>query len=153
MQGTFVRAFLALGLLAIAAPGATLWNATLNQAQEVPPSGSPATGTGMASYDPATTILTVMVDWTGLTTPAMMGHIHCCVPPGTNGPVAVPFPNLPAVESGSYSNAFDLSTASTFGAAFLSARGGDVSAARTDLLSAMDGGQAYFNLHTETFPA
>lgn len=152
MQGTFVRAFFALGLLTAAAPGATLWNATLNQGQEVPPSGSPATGTGTASYDPATTILTVTLDWNGLSTPAMMGHIHCCVPPGTNGPVAVPLASLPAVASASYSNAFNLSMAGTFGAGFLSARGGDVSMARTDLLAALDGGLAYFNLHTEAFP-
>jgi hypothetical protein len=36
MQGMFVRAVFAL---TAAAPGATFWNATLNQAQEVSPTG------------------------------------------------------------------------------------------------------------------
>ena len=152
MQGAFVRAFLALSLCTAAAQGATMWTATLNQAQEVPATGSPGSGTGMASYDQGTTILTVSLTWADLTAPSIAGHIHCCVPPGANGAVAVPFAGLPALAVGSYNNTFNLSAAGSFSPDFLATRGGSVTAARTDLLAGLDSGNAYFNLHTATFP-
>jgi len=152
MNRSVLHALVAFAIVTASAPGATLWTATLSPSQEVPPNASPASGTGTASYDPTTTILSVNLSWIDLTTAPVAGHIHCCVAPGANAPVAIPFPGLPTAVTGTYSNTFNLSLASTFNPQFLTARGNNVTAARTDLLSGLDGGLAYFNLHTTTFP-
>lgn len=95
-----MRTVLATALaLALSAPATavTIFTAQLNQAQEVPPSGSSATGTATFTLDDAETelaydILISGLDWNLTYTPGDLNdditglHIHFA-PPGVNGSV------------------------------------------------------------------
>src|SRR3954471_23646524 len=60
--------------------------ATINQAQENPPTGSPATGLAIMQYNVATNTFDLMVSISGMNNAATASHIHEA-PPGTNGAV------------------------------------------------------------------
>ena len=63
------------------------------------------------------------------------------------------FPGFPlGVLAGSYSRTFDLNLATTYNPAFITAQGGTVAGARTALLTGLEGGLTYFNIHTQAFP-
>ena len=134
-----------------------LWAATLTGGQEIPPVNTPATGFGEVRYDTDTNILSVMMNWSGLTSISTMAHIHCCVatPPGNAG-IAIDLwlADSPRPVSGSYMNSWDLDVVNPFRAAFVTANGGTVASAFQALRAAMDAnqGRSYFNIHTETFP-
>lgn len=64
----------------------TPWIATLSSGQEVPPNASTATGSGVVSLSPDETRILVSANWTGLTGPATVGHIHQAAV-GVNGGV------------------------------------------------------------------
>src|SRR4051812_29974040 len=105
-----------------ALPAATVYLATLLGSNEVPPTGSSATGTAVVTLNGD--FLTVNESYSGLVAPAAAAHIHCCGPVGVNEPVAVPFTGFPAATSGTYLQTFDLTLTSTYNAAFLTANGG-----------------------------
>jgi hypothetical protein len=109
-------------------------------ANEVPPTGSLATG--FITVDLHNDLNTLDVDETfnNLTAAASAAHIHCCAPPGANAPVVLPFPGFPASTSGTYIHTFNLSTDLTTGitpAAFV---------------AALEGGDTYANIHNIPFP-
>ena len=93
----------ALMLPATATYGKPLtFTATLTQALEVPPTGSPATGSATITLDPTANTLRVQVTFSGLTSNTIMAHIHCCLPSlfqtGTNvgsPPRSLHFPGSP----------------------------------------------------------
>jgi hypothetical protein len=133
------------------AQAATLYTATLNGATEVPPNASTATGNGTLTLTGDS--LAVFESFTGLVGgPAAAAHIHCCVPPGTNAGVAIPFPGFPNATSGTYSNTFDLTNSSVYTASFLTSSGGTASGAEAALIAALNAGHAYLNIHDAQFP-
>ena len=123
---------------------------------EVPPNASPGTGVGQVTINDTLHTMQVDVSFGGLLGTTTASHIHCCVaPPGPAG-VATQVPTFAGfplgVTSGSYSNVFDLTLASTYNPAFVTANGGTVGSAETALLSGIAAGQAYLNIHTTLFP-
>ncbi len=132
------------------ASASTIYTATLSGANQVPPISSTASGTASLTLDGND--LSVDVMFTGLTTPAAAGHIHCCAPEGTNAAVAVPFAGLPSVISGSYSHVFDLSLSSVYNPAFLAGYA-STSDAEMALMAALNSGMTYTNIHDATYPA
>ena len=122
----------------------------LTGSQEVPPTGSPALGTGDAIFDTVLLTLDVSLTWEDLLAPAVAAHIHCCPGPGDNGPVAIDFvpAGFPNSVSGIFNHTFDLTDAASYGGGFLASFGGDVDAARAGVLAGLVAGQAYFNIHT-----
>lgn len=138
----------ALAIPAKATP--IVYTATLSGANEVPPTGSTATGSGTFTLNGNS--LMINLTFSGLTNPASAGHIHCCAPVGTNAPVAVPFAGLPGATSGSYMNTVDLTLLSTYTAAFVTASGGTAAGAEAALIAALNSGNTYSNLHDATFP-
>ena len=113
----------ALFACAVQVQAATIYNATLSGATEVPPNAS--TATGSATLTLTGDSLAVFEIFSGLVGgPAAAAHIHCCASPGTNAPVAIPFPGFPNATSGTYSNTFDLTSAATYTGGFLSSSGG-----------------------------
>ena len=103
----------------------------------------------------------MFAQFSGLGSPTAVAHIHCCVDPSAANPTAIvatttpTFPGLPAgVTSGTYdpSAPFDLTLASSFNAAFITASGGTVLQARNALIAGLVAGDAYFNIHTSQFP-
>jgi hypothetical protein len=140
----------------------------LDGLQENPPVATPASGTGRATYDPLTQMLTVTMSYAGLVAPTTDSHIHCCATSlTTNAGVAIGFTGaggfVTGSTSGDYSHTFDLSQAATYNGAYFAASGGTVELARDRLLNAMrvgvandplpgDTSIAYFNIHTSFRP-
>ncbi len=118
--------------------------ATLLPQNEVPPKNTPATGTATAAFNSTTQRLTVHVEFSNLSGPAVDAHIHFG-DAGVNGPVIFPFssPPFPYVKSGSYTTvlwAGDLvpkpaSGINTF----------------ADAIAAIEGGHTYVRIHDTTF--
>ncbi len=140
---------LALALV-IPAHADTIYSAVLLGSNEVPPTGSPATGTGLFTL--SGNFLTISETFSGLTAPANAAHIHCCVPPGVNAVVAVPFTPFPNTTSGTFNATVDLSLAATYNAAFITQEGGTVALAEASLISALNSGNTYANIHNAPFP-
>ena len=67
--------------------------------------------------------------------------------------VAIPFGAFPTgVTSGTFSATYDLSQASSYGAGFVSANGGNVGQAFNALAAGLNSTQAYVNIHTTSSP-
>jgi hypothetical protein len=127
------------------------YTAIMTGGTEVPPTGSPATGLTNLSLDGD--LLTVFVSWSGLIggNPAA-AHIHCCIAPGGNAPVAIPFTNFPTTTSGTYTNTFDLSLLATYNPVFVAGIGGTVAAAEAAIKAGLGDYQTYSNIHNAQFP-
>lgn len=131
-----------------------VYTTTLRGTNEVPANASPGTGSGVVTVDG--NMMTVSFNFSGLIGNTTAAHIHCCTPPGANAGVATAVPTFPGfplgVTSGSYTQTFDLTLASTYNPAFIAARGGTVDGARAALLAGLQNGQTYLNVHSSTFP-
>ena len=150
----FVKSFITAAALCLAATSANAvtYSASFSGAAENPPNISTATGLGTLRVIGGTSIL-VNIDYSGLGSGLGDGHIHCCVGSAGNAAVAVGFGGLAlGSTSGNITRLLDLTLASTFRAAFITASGGTVDLARARLLTALDAEQVYFNLHTVNFP-
>jgi len=94
---------LILALAPLTLSAATIYTTTLLGSNEVPPTGSPATGFATVTLNGD--LLTVDEVFSGLTGgTASAAHIHCCAPIGVTAIVAVPFTSFPSAVSGTYSN-------------------------------------------------
>jgi hypothetical protein len=136
--------------LAIPTHADTIYTATLLGSNEVPPTGSP--GTGSATFTLAGTMLTINESFTGLEAPATAAHIHCCGPVGVNEVVAVPFTPFPNATSGTFNATVDLTLAGTYNPAFITQEGGTVALAESGFLAALNTGNTYANIHDNIFP-
>jgi hypothetical protein len=141
---------LALGIPLPAHADSVTYTAILSGANEVPPHAVP--GTGSATFILTGDSLFIDLSFSDLTGPPAAGHIHCCAPEGANAIVAVPFLGLPAATSGTYINTVDLTLASTYNPAFITASGGTVVDAETTFIAGLNSGDTYANLHTAEFP-
>lgn len=133
-----------------------VFTTTLTGSQEVPPTGSPGIGSALVTLDTVTNLLTVNVSFAGLVSPTIASHIHCCTPPGVNAMVATTVPTFPGfplgVTTGTYLMTFDLTLASTYNPAFITAHGGTVAGAQAAFIAGLISGQTYLNIHTSQFP-
>jgi hypothetical protein len=138
------------------------FTATLSGASEIPPNGSMATGTVSIFLDTtAHTLEIINITFSGLTTPTTAAHIHCCIqppPPALVGNLIVAtqlpvFDGFPVgVTSGTYSHGpFDLTMASFYNPAFVTAEGG-LPQAQAAFESFVASGLSYLNIHTSMFP-
>jgi CHRD domain-containing protein len=153
---------LAIGAAMLLATGASAavitYEAALSGAYEVPP--TPSTGTGFATVtvDTTTNLMNVKVSFTGLIGTTTASHIHCCTATVASGnagvATAVPtFPGFPlGVTAGSYNQTFDLTLASSYNPAFITANGGTVASAEAVLLAGLAAGKSYLNIHSTVFP-
>jgi hypothetical protein len=157
----FAAAFVASAGVANADP--LVFTATLNGANERPnPANSPGTGFAIVSVDG--NIMTVTATFSGLVPTTSTGapsgttasHIHCCAPATGAAGVATALPSFPGfplgVTSGTYTNTFDLTLASTYNTNFINANGGTVEGARLAFLNGLQNGLTYFNIHSNAFP-
>ena len=134
----------------------TVFNADLSGLQEVPPNASPGSGFGIVTIDDTAFTMRVQItfeDLIGLTTAS---HIHCCAPVGSNAGMASQTPSFSGfplgVTSGALDQTFDMTLASSYNAAFITAHGGTPVTAFADLFAAMLAGNTYLNIHTSQFP-
>jgi hypothetical protein len=137
----------------------TVLSANLSQANEVPPTLSPGTGTAIVTLDTIAQTLHVQVAFSGLGSGTTAAHIHCCLAspflPGVNVGVATTTPTFTGfplgVTSGTYDHTFDLTLASSYNPAFVTAQGG-LAGAEAALENALVAGETYLNIHTTNFP-
>ena len=100
----------------------------------------------------------IIANFSGLTGTTTASHIHCCVAtPGTGtAGVATQTPSFSGfplgVTAGTYSQSFDLTLASSFNPAFVTANGGTTASAEAALAAGIAGGKAYLNIHSTVFP-
>ena len=131
---------------------------SLSGAKEAPPNASPGTGTADVFFDIAAHTMRVIVSFSDLLAGVTASHIHCCtaVPGvGTAGVATVTptFTGFPSgVTSGSYDHTFDMTLASSYNPAFVTARGGSLIIAEADLYAGMLAGSTYLNIHTSFAP-
>jgi len=137
----------ALVLTAPAQAAVIDFSAVLLGSSEVPPNASTATGTAHVVLNDTTGLLSITETFTGLSGGASGAHIHCCVPPGTNAPIQLPFTladGFPlGATSGTFSHTYDLSTA------LLLAGSVTTEAA---FITGLEAGLAYVNIHDANFP-
>jgi len=154
---TLVAPVAALALAGAAHALPVTLTTTLSGAAESPPNASPGTGTGTVTFDIATHVLTVSETFSGLLAGTTASHIHCCtaLPGSGNAGVATQVPTFSlfplGVTSGTFTQTFDSSLASTYNPAFVTLAG-SVSAAESMLFSGLAAGDAYLNIHTSQFP-
>ncbi|MBL8490154.1 MAG: CHRD domain-containing protein, partial [Rhodocyclaceae bacterium] len=135
-----------------------IYKAVLDGPSEAPPNVSPGHGTATVTIDFDLMTMRIEASFSGLIGPVTASHIHCCTAVSGTGTIGVAtvtptFTGFPAgVTAGSYDHTFDMTIASSYNAAFIAARGGTVSGALNALLLGLDGGKAYFNIHTSAFP-
>ncbi len=108
----------------------TFFSARLQGAQQVPPNSSGGTGSAYVLADNGTDSVFLTGNFTGLSAPATMAHIHNEGLPGVNGPVLIPL-------------VVSLATQGTI----------HVAAAASDAaISQMTEGSTYVNIHNATYP-
>lgn len=135
-----------------------IYNIVLDGATESPPNASLGTGTGTVTVDLDLLTMRLEANFSGLSGATTASHIHCCTTdPGvlnagvaTQTPTFIDFPLN--VTSGTYDHTFDMSLASSYNAAFITANGGTVSTAFSALLTGFDAGKAYLNIHSKFAP-
>jgi len=131
------------------------WYTYLNSAQETgAPNGS--LGTGYAFVSLTGNLLSIHVQFSGLTGVTTASHIHCCAAPGVNGAVATQVPSFSGfplgVTSGTFDNTFDLTLAASYNPTFISNNGGTAASAMAVLVNGMNSGNTYLNIHTQFAP-
>jgi hypothetical protein len=160
MLRSLIASCAAAALLSFAgAAQATLivYNLSLSGAAEG--NASPGIGTATIAFDTVAHTMAVNTSFSGLTSPSNIAHIHCCtaVPGFGTAGVATQLPSFVGfpvgVTSGTYSNTFDLTLASSWNPAFVTANGGTTAGAETALLNGSAAGRSYLNIHTTAFPA
>lgn len=132
----------------------------LSGANEVPPTGSPATGFADFTLDTLTNDLTGHIEFSGLVSTTTAAHIHCCLAtpfgPGNVGVATlVPaFPGFPlGVTSGVNNFVLDLDLASSYNAPFIASFAGGLPAAEAAFINGLQNGMTYLNIHTAGPPA
>ncbi len=130
----------------------------LSGPNEAPSNSSPGIGTSTVTLDLDLATLRVQADFSGLIGNVTASHIHglTALPfQGTAG-VMTPTPSFPGLPHGgtfgTYDRTLDLTLASSYNAAFITASGGTVGQAMNRLIQSLDEGRAYLNVHTTAFP-
>ena len=158
-----VKQLLMLSLLVFLSAGEaqaklTVYTAVLNGANEAPPNGSTGIGSATVKYDDTLHTLQVGVTFSGLTGTTTASHIHCCTPVANSGTASVAtqtptFTGFPTgVKAGTYDNTFDLTSASSWRALFITANGGTPASAETAFAAGLATGKAYLNIHSTLYP-
>jgi len=151
-----VLVFTVLVLFGVARADQLAFTTTLTGGNEIPANASPGIGSALVTFDTATNLMTINVAFAGLLSPTIASHIHCCAPLGTNAMVATTTPSFPGfplgVTTGTFLATFDLTQASSYNPAFITAHGGTVASAEAAFIAGLMSGQTYLNIHTMQFP-
>lgn len=154
---------LALGwlLLSPAAPAQAqtqVFIASLTGPNESPPNTSPGVGFSRVTLDPAAHTLRVEVSFSGLQGTTTASHIHTptAVPGVGTAGVATTTPTFAGfplgVTAGTYDQTLNLTLASSYNPAFVTANGNTTAGAEAALISGLRSGSAYLNIHTTVVP-
>ena len=131
---------------------------SLSGPSEAPPNASPGIGMATITVDFDLVTMRVQETFSGLSGDVTAAHIHCCtaIPEtGTAGVATVTptFTGFPSgVTAGTYDHTFDMTVASSYNPAFVTANGGNISGAFNTLVAGLAAGTAYSNIHTDVYP-
>lgn len=134
------------------------YQTTLSGLNESPPNASPGTGLATLDYDNVLHSYTMSVTFTGLLGTTTASHTHAATAAPGTGTAGVAtqtpyFPGFPiGVTSGSYTNTFDMTLASSWNSAFITANGGTPAGAEAAFVAALNAGKAYLNIHSTVVP-
>lgn len=135
------------------------YDAILSGPAESPANASPGTGLATVFLDTTLNTMQVNITFSGLVGTTTASHIHAATAVAGTGTAGVAtqtpsFVGFPlGVTSGSYSSSvFDLTLASSWNAAFITANGGTTAGAEAALIAALASDKAYLNIHTSAFP-
>jgi hypothetical protein len=137
---------------------AATFTASLSGPNESPPNSSLGTGSATVIFDLAAQTMEVQVSFSGLSGTTTASHIHCCTTTPFTGTAIVAtstptFTGFPlGVTSGTYDHTFDMSLASSYNSAFITAAGGTVIQAEDLLYADMFTGNEYLNIHSTVVP-
>jgi hypothetical protein len=132
--------------------------ASLTGAAVSPPNNSAGVGAALVYIDLGTNFLHFDVSFSGLASAVVGAHLHglTTMPGMGTAAAATPEPNLNGFSTGSasglYHGIFDLTSESTYDAAFLATVGGTATLASDALLMGLTGGLIYFDIHTAGHP-
>jgi len=135
------------------------YTVSLSGPNESPANNSPGIGSGTVNYNDVSHFLQLQVTFSGLiaTNVTTASHLHAAtVSPfsGTAG-VATTTPSFAGfplgVTSGSFSNTLDLTLASSWNPAYVTANG-TIAGAESALAAAMASGRSYWNIHSGALP-
>jgi CHRD domain len=139
--------------------GPITYDVIMNGPSESPANASPGTGFAVIVIDSTANTLNIISDtFSGLVGTTTASHIHCCTAGALTGTAGVAtqvptFTGFPlGVTSGSYFMSFDMTQASTWNPAFVTASGGTPAAAEAALLTGVALGEAYLNIHSTFAP-
>jgi hypothetical protein len=155
--GLAIVSFVALGLASNANAAPIAFSTTLSGPNESPPNASPGIGTALVIFDPIANTMRVEATFSGLLGTTTASHIHCCttVPGVGTAGVATTTPTFAGfplgVTSGTYDNTLDMTLASSYNPAFVTANGGTTATAESALFNAMFAGRTYLNIHSSVF--
>jgi hypothetical protein len=147
--------FAVVALSPISAAAVLVYRTYLDGPSE--PTPSPGTGFARVDYDDIAHTMRVRASFKGLEGVTTAAHIHAptMVPFEGTASVATTTPTFlgfPAgVAQGSYDMTLDLTLASSWRPGYLTANGGSTAGAETAFISAMENGQAYFNIHSSIY--
>jgi hypothetical protein len=134
-----------------------VYDASLSGPSESPPNASPGTGFAGVTVNLTTNLLTVHVTFSGLSGITTASHIHAPTPTPFTGTAGVAtqtpsFSGFPlGATSGTFDNTYDMTQASTWNPAYVTANGGTPAGAELAFVTALSDGEAYLNIHTTTF--
>jgi len=160
MKRSLFALLLAAAML-VAAPSARATlifiHVDLRPTNEVPPTASNGTGFADLLLDTVAQTLQGHIVFSGLTSNTTAAHIHCCLAsPFQSANVGVAtlvpaFPGFPlGVTSGVDDFILDLSSASAYNPAFVTAQGG-LANAEAAFIAGLLSGRTYLNIHTVMF--
>jgi len=130
--------------------------ANLSGPAEVPPNTS--IGTGKAVITITGNLMRVQVSFSGLTGNTTASHIHAPTATAGTGTAGVAtttptFTDFPlGVKAGTYDHTFDMTQASSYNPAYITANGGTPTSAFTALKTAIAAGKSYLNIHSTFAP-
>lgn len=123
-----------------------------NENPTIPPADSIGSGTSLITFDLDLLTMRVETSFANLTGNTTQAHVHCCADSPTNVGVASQTPSFTGfplgVKSGSMDTTFDMTLASSYNPAFVTANGGSISNAFQALYNGIAQGRAYFNVHS-----
>jgi hypothetical protein len=152
-----LAAVLVVGAISTSHAQQSVYTATLDGPTEAPPNSSTGTGTAIVTIDFNQLTMRVQESFSGLTAGVTASHIHCCTSAPDSGTAGVAtvtptFTDFPSgVMAGSYDHTFDMTLASSYNSAFVTASGG-INGAFDALVAGLNSGTAYTNIHSADFP-
>ena len=146
----------ALGHVPMADANPMTFGGSLSGANVTVPNNSPGTGTFAIILDPTAQTAQIDASFANLTGTDTAAHIHCCSLTQSSAGGATVLPSWPGfplgVNQGTYSSpVFSLGEASFYTPAFITAQGG-LAQAEAALISGIEDGEAWFGIHSTTFP-